>query len=75
MPYGQRLAERLQAANASVIVTRVLRKAVIAATEIRSDHWRRGLEQQGAGSRAAAGNFQYWEDDRRGQVCTTSGPA
>ena len=33
MPYGEKLAERLQATSASVIMTRVLRKAVIAATE------------------------------------------
>ena len=38
MPYGEKLAERLQATSASVIMTRVLRKAVIAATEIQSDH-------------------------------------
>ena len=30
MPYGEKLAERLQATSASVIMTRVLRKAVIA---------------------------------------------
>jgi len=38
MPYGEKLAERLQATSASLIITRVLRKAVIAATEIQSDH-------------------------------------
>ncbi|WP_425117142.1 hypothetical protein [Bradyrhizobium sp.] len=42
MPYGEKLAERLQATSASVIMTRVLRKAVIAATEIQSDHPNRG---------------------------------
>ena len=36
MPYGEKLGERLQAKSASVIMTRVLRKAVIAATEIQS---------------------------------------
>ena len=42
MPYGEKLAERLQATSASVIMTRVLRKAVSTATEIQSDHPNRG---------------------------------
>src|SRR5258708_32770535 len=36
--YGQRLGERMHVDNAPAIVTRVLRKADIAVTEIRCDH-------------------------------------
>ena len=36
--YGQRLGERLRAENASAIVTRSLRGADLAVTEIRCDH-------------------------------------
>jgi AraC family transcriptional regulator len=36
--YGQRLGERLRAENAPTIVTKTLRKADIAVTEIRCDH-------------------------------------
>ena len=75
--YGQRFGERLQVKNAPAIVTRTLRNADIAVTEIRCDN--PPLEMTGAFQREDAfvitlhlrdrPNHEYWEDGRRALVC------
>ena len=70
MPYGAKLAERLQATNASVIMTRVPPKAVIAATEIRTGHPNRARSKSIPREDAFLVGLQlcdyphreYWED-------------
>ena len=77
MPYGEKLGERLQAKNASVIITRVLRKAVIAATEIRSDHPNHGMSKSIPREDAFLVALQlrdyprreYWEDGQPAPIC------
>jgi len=74
--YGQRLAERMRVDNAPAIITRVLRKTDIAATEIRCDHPLPGmsgsLQREDAFLVAVKlRNFpglQYWEDGRKAPV-------
>jgi AraC family transcriptional regulator len=75
--YGQRLGERMRVENAPAVVTRVLRKADIAVTEIRCDDPLPGL----SGSMQREDAFlvglmlrdfpdrQYWEDGRQAPVC------
>src|ERR1700751_3740956 len=75
--YGQRLGEALRVENAPAIVTRSLRKADIAVTEIRSDNPL--LEMTGSIQQEDAflialhlrdfPNREYWEDGRRASVC------
>jgi AraC family transcriptional regulator len=75
--YGQRLGEALRVENAPAIVTRSLRKADIAVTEIRSDN--PPLEMTGSIQQEDAflialqlrdfPNREYWEDGRRASVC------
>jgi hypothetical protein len=75
--YGQRFGERLRVENARAMVTRVLRNADIAVTEIRCDN--PPLEMTGAIQREDAfvitlylrdrPNHEYWEDGRRALVC------
>jgi len=75
--YGQRFGERLRVENAPAIVTRALRNADIAVTEIRCDN--PPLEMSGAFQREDAfvitlhlrdrPNHEYWEDGRRALVC------
>jgi AraC family transcriptional regulator len=83
--YGKRLGERVRAEYAPAIVTRVLRKADMAVTEIRCDHPLPGMS--GSLQREDAflvalrlrdfRGFQYWEDGRQapvhdlraGQIC------
>jgi AraC family transcriptional regulator len=71
--YGQQLGERLGVGNASAVVTRVLREAEIAVTEIRCDHPLRkmssALRREDAffivlQLRDALGR-KYWEDGRQ----------
>jgi AraC family transcriptional regulator len=77
MPYGEKLAERLQATNASVIMTRVPPKAVIAATEIRSDHPNRERSKSIPREDAFLVGLQlcdyphreYWEDGQPAPIC------
>ena len=77
MPYGEKLAERLQATSASVIMTRVLRKAVIAATEIQSDHPNSGRSKSIPREDAFLVGLQlrdcprreYWEDGKAAPIC------
>jgi hypothetical protein len=77
MPYGERLGERLRAKSASVIMTRVLRKATIAATEIRSDHPNRGMSKSIPREDAYLVGLQlrdyprreYWEDGQPAPIC------
>jgi AraC family transcriptional regulator len=74
--YGQRVGERLRVENARAMVTRVLRNADIAVTEIRRDN--PPLELTGAFQREDAfvitlylrdrPNHEYWEDGRRAPV-------
>jgi AraC-like DNA-binding protein len=75
--YGQRLGERLHVENAQAIVTRVLRKAEIAVTEIRCDHCplprTSGSIQQEDGFNAVLQlrdlpGHKYWEDGRQAPV-------
>ena len=75
--YGQRLGEALRVENAPAIVTRALRTADIAVTEIRCDNplpeMRGPIQREDAflvtlhlrDSR----NREYWEDGRRASVC------
>jgi len=75
--YGQRFGERLRVENAPAIVTRALRNADIAVTEIRCDN--PPLEMSGAFQREDAfvitlhlrdrPNREYWEGGRRALVC------
>jgi hypothetical protein len=51
---------RLRAKNASVIMTRVLRKVVIAATEIRSDHPNRGMSKSLASRQERSAASGWW---------------
>jgi AraC family transcriptional regulator len=75
--YGQRLAERLRAEQAQVIVTRVLRTADMAVTETRCDDPVPGLshsiQREDAYLVALTlrdfPNRQYWEDGRQMPVC------
>jgi AraC family transcriptional regulator len=75
--YGKRLGERLRVDNAPAIVTRVLRKAEIAVTEIRCDHHplpglTGSFQREDAFLVALVQrNFrglQYWEDGRQAPV-------
>jgi AraC family transcriptional regulator len=75
--YGQRFGERLRVENAPAMVTRALRNADMAVTEIRCDN--PPLEMTGAFQREDAfvitlhlrdrPNHEYWEDGRRAMVC------
>jgi AraC family transcriptional regulator len=75
--YGQRLGEALRVENGPAIVTRALRTAEIAVTEIRCDKPLR--EKRGPLQRedaflvtlhlSASRNREYWEDGRRVSVC------
>src|SRR5882672_8799261 len=75
--YGQRLGEALRVKSAPAIVTRALRKADIAVTEIRCDNPL--PEMSGSIQREDAflvtlhlrdrPNREYWEDGRRASVC------
>jgi AraC family transcriptional regulator len=75
--YGKRLGERLRVDNVRAIVTRVLRKAEIAATEIRCDHPLPGMSGSLQWEDAfVAGlllrdfpDHEYWEDGRQAAVC------
>jgi AraC family transcriptional regulator len=77
MPYGEKLGERLRARTASVIMTRVLRKATIAATEIRSDHPNHGMSKSIPREDAFLVALQlrdyprreYWEDRQPAPIC------
>jgi AraC family transcriptional regulator len=73
--YGKRFGERMRVENAPAIVTRALRNADIAVTEIRCDH--PPLEMSGAFQREDAfvitlhlrdPNPKYWEDGRQAPV-------
>ena len=75
--YGQRLGERLRVEDAPAIVTRTLRKAEIAVTEIRSDDPLPGMT--GSIQREDAflvglqlrdfPHHEYWEDGQLASVC------
>jgi AraC family transcriptional regulator len=75
--YGQRLGERCRVLNAPTIVTRALRTADMAVTEIRCDN--PPPEMSGPIQPEDAflvglhlsdlPNFEYWEDGRRASVC------
>src|SRR5882672_3208594 len=75
--YGQRLGEALRVKSAPAIVTRALRKADIAVTEVRCDNPM--PEMSGSIQREDAflvalqlrdfPNWEYWEDGRRASVC------
>jgi AraC family transcriptional regulator len=75
--YGQQLGEALQVENAPAIVTRALRTADIAVTEIRCDNPRlemsSPIQQEDAFLVALhlreSPNREYWEDGRRASVC------
>ena len=75
--YGKRLGERLRVASAPVIVTRVLRKADIAVTEIRCDNPLPGMTTPVQREDAflvglSLRDFphrEYWEDGRQAPVC------
>jgi AraC family transcriptional regulator len=75
--YGQRLGERLQVENAPAVVSRALRTADVAVTEIRSDNplpeMTGSIQQEDA---FIVGlhlrdrpNYEYWENGRRASVC------
>jgi AraC family transcriptional regulator len=74
--YGQRLGERLRVDNAPAVVTRVLRKADMAVTEVRCDHPLPGMS--GSLQREDAflvsvklrdfPGLRYWEDGRQAPV-------
>src|ERR1700731_501964 len=74
--YGQRLGEALRVENAPAIVTRVLRTADIAVTEIRCDNpmpeMSGSIRQEDAFAVALHlrdfPNCEYWEDGRRASV-------
>ncbi len=75
--YGQRLAETLRVENAPAIVTRALRTADMAVTEIRCDNplpqMSGSIQQEDAFLVALYlrdfPNREYWEDGRRASVC------
>jgi AraC family transcriptional regulator len=75
--YGQRLGERFQVENAPVIVTRALRTADIAVTEIRCDSPQPGMSDPIQPEDAFIVFLQlrdfpiheYWEDGRQAPVC------
>jgi AraC family transcriptional regulator len=75
--YGKRLGEALRVENAPAIVTRALRTADIAVTEIRCDkplREKRGPIQQEDAFLVTlhlsdSRNREYWEDGRRVSVC------
>jgi AraC family transcriptional regulator len=75
--YGQRLGEALRVENAPAIVTRALRTAEMAVTEIRCDNPPRemsgSIRQEDAFAVALQlrdfPNGEYWEDGRRASVC------
>ena len=75
--YGQRLGEALRVENAPAIVTRSLRTADIAVTEIRCDsplpEMSGPIQQEDAFLVALQlrdfPNREYWEDGRRASVC------
>jgi AraC family transcriptional regulator len=75
--YGQRLGEALRVENGPAIVTRALRKADIAVTEIRCDNPPPGmcgpLQREDAFLVSLhlrdSRNREYWEDGRRVSVC------
>jgi len=75
--YGQRLGERLRVENAPAIVTRALRTADIAVTEVRCDSPLPGIrgpiQPEDAFLVALhlrdAPNREYWEDGRRASGC------
>jgi AraC family transcriptional regulator len=75
--YGQRFGERLRVENAPAIVTRALRTADMAVTEIRCDN---PLPEMSGSIQPEDAflvglhlsdlpNFEYWEDGRRASVC------
>ena len=75
--YGKRLGERLRVENAPAIVTRALRTADIAVTEVRCDNPLPGIrgpiQPEDAFLVALhlrdAPNREYWEDGRRASGC------
>jgi AraC family transcriptional regulator len=75
--YGQRLGERFRVENAPAIVTRALRTADIAVTEIRCDSPRPGMSDPIKQEDAFIVFLQlrdfpiheYWEDGRQAPVC------
>ena len=75
--YGQRLGEALRVENAPAIVTRALRTADIAVTEIRCDNplpeMSGSIQQEDAFLVALRlrdfPNHEYWEDGRQAPVC------
>ncbi|MEH2562311.1 helix-turn-helix domain-containing protein [Bradyrhizobium sp. AZCC 2289] len=75
--YGQRLGDRLRVENAPAIVTRALRNADMAVTEIRCDNpppARSGSIQQEDAFLVALSlrdipRLKYWEDGRLASVC------
>src|SRR6478672_10376901 len=75
--YGQRFGERLRVENAPAIVTRALRNADIAVTEVRCDNppseMSGSFQQEDAFLVALQlrdrTNREYWEDGRRAAVC------
>ena len=75
--YGQRLGERLGVENAPAIVTRALRKAEIAVTEIRCDDPLPGMTSSVQREDAFLVGLvlrdfphrEYWEDSRQTPVC------
>ena len=75
--YGQRLGDRLRVENAPAIVTRALRNADMAVTEIRCDNpppaMSGSIQQEDAFLVALSlrdiPRFKYWEDGRLASVC------
>jgi AraC family transcriptional regulator len=75
--YGQRLGERLRVENAPTIVTRALRKADMAVTEIRCDDQLPGMSRSIQREDAFLVGLQlrdfpmhqYWEDGQQKPVC------
>jgi AraC family transcriptional regulator len=75
--YGQRLGERARVENAPAIVTRALRNADMAVTEIRCDNPRPGMSGSFRQEDAFLVSLQlrdfpnreYWSDGRRASVC------
>jgi AraC family transcriptional regulator len=75
--FGQRLGEAMRAENPPTIVTRALRTAEMAVTEIRCDNPPRemsgSIRQEDAFAVALQlrdfPNGEYWEDGRRASVC------
>jgi AraC family transcriptional regulator len=75
--FGKRLGERLRVENAPAIITRALRTADVAVTEIRYDNspsvMRHPIQQEDAFLVSLqlrnVPNRQYWEDGRRTPMC------